>query len=85
MLTEEGAHMNPIQIPHEWSDDGLITCEEFCNLIHSATHRARLAPTPHRSTMGAVQRLRPPLHHLAEARRFLSSATPTRLKERVDG
>ena len=85
MLTEEVAHMNPIQIPQEWSDDGLITFEEFCDLIR----------TPQRTVRDWRQRHVGPRWvrfdgcgrlyiTVAEARRFLSSATPTRREERVD-
>ena len=41
MPTEEVAHMNPIQIPPGWNDNGLITFEEFCELIRSAQRTVR--------------------------------------------
>ena len=31
--TEEVANMNPIQIPQDWDDRGLITFEEFCETL----------------------------------------------------
>ncbi len=33
--------MNPIQIPQEWSDNGLITFEEFCDLIRTPQRTVR--------------------------------------------
>ena len=59
----EVAPMNPIEIPDDWDDRGLLTFEEFCALIRTTTHRPRLAPTRRRSAVGTIQRLRPPLHH----------------------
>jgi hypothetical protein len=56
--------MNPIQIPQEWSDNGLITFEEFCDLIRTPQRTVRdWRQCGHRSAVGTVQRLRPPLHH----------------------
>ncbi|GAB3652921.1 hypothetical protein GCM10027596_02650 [Nocardioides korecus] len=33
--------MSPIQIPHEWSDTGLLTFEEFCELIRTPQRTVR--------------------------------------------
>lgn len=71
--------MNPIQIPAEWDDSGLLTFEEFCELIR----------TPQRTVRDWRQRGVGPLWArfngcgrlyitVAEARRFLGSATATR-------
>ena len=78
--------MNPIEISDYWDDRGLITFEEFCGLIR----------TPQRTVRDWRQRDVGPRWArfngwgrryitLAEARRFLSSATPTRHEERTDG
>ena len=33
--------MHPIQIPQDWDDRGLITFEEFCNLIRTPQRTVR--------------------------------------------
>jgi len=79
-----GAH-EPGPDPPDWDDRGLITFEEFCDLIR----------TPQRTVRDWRRRgIGPPWARfngcgrlyitVAEARRFLGSATPTRLEERVD-
>jgi len=82
--------MEPIQIPDEWDDNALITFEEFCELIR----------TPQRTVRGWRQRGVGPrwvkfegcsrlFVRVAEARRFLRSATVVRngrsVKERSHG
>ena len=82
--------MEPIQIPEEWDDNALITFEEFCDLIR----------TPQRTARGWRQRGVGPrwvkfegcgrlFMRVAEARRFLRSATVVRngrsVKERSHG
>jgi hypothetical protein len=68
--------MKPIEIPPDWNDDALITFEEFCTLIQ----------TPQRTVRGWRQRGVGPrwvrfegcgrlFMTVAEARRFLTSAT----------
>ena len=86
MLTEEVAHVIPIQIPQEWSDSGLITFEEFCNLIRTPQRTVRdwrrRGIGPRWARFDGCGRL---YITVGEARRFLSSATPTRREERVGG
>jgi len=82
--------MEPIQIPEEWDDNALITFEEFCDLMR----------TPPRTVRGWRQRGVGPrwvkfdgcgrlFMRVAEARRFLRSATVVRnrrpAKERSHG
>ena len=78
--------MEPIQIPTEWDDHGLITFEEFCALIR----------VPQRTVRDWRQRRIGPRWvrfdgcgrlyiTVAEARRFLDSATITRAQVRTDG
>ena len=56
--------MEPIQIPTEWDDHGLITFEEFCTLIRIPQRTARdwrqrgVGPR-----WARLQRLRTALHH----------------------
>jgi len=86
MPTEGVAHMNPIQIPQEWSDSGLITFEEFCNLIRIPQRTVRdwrrRGIGPRWARFDGCGRL---YITVAEARRFLNSACQTRLEERIDG
>ncbi len=34
-------HVQPIQIPTDWHDAGLLTFEEFCTLIHTPPRTVR--------------------------------------------
>ena len=55
--------MQPIHIPEDWNDNGLITFEQFCDAHpHTPAHRPRLAPTRHRTPLGPVRRLRAAVH-----------------------
>ena len=78
--------MNPIEIPDDWDDRGLITFEEFCELIRTPQRAVRdwrqRGNGPRSARLNGCGRL--PIT-VAEARRFLSSATPTRHAERADG
>jgi hypothetical protein len=80
------ALMNPIQIPQEWPDSGLITFEEFCALIRTPQRTVRdwrrRGIGPRWARFNGCGRL---YITVAEARRFLSSAAPTRREERVHG
>ena len=66
--------MKPIQIPQEWSDNGLITFEEFCNLIRTPQRTVRdwrrRGVGPRWARFDGCGRL---YVTVAEARRFLSS------------
>ena len=70
--------MEPIQIPTEWDDHGLITFEEFCTLIRIPQRTARdwrqRGVGPRWARLNGGGRL---YITVAEARRFLRSATPT--------
>jgi hypothetical protein len=57
--------MNPIQVPAEWDDNGIILFEEFCLHPHTAAHCPRLAPLWPRSANGRL------FTTVAELRRFL--------------
>ena len=78
--------MNPIEIPDDWDDRGLISLEEFCELIRTSQRTVRdwrqRGIGPRGARFNGCGRL---LITVAEARRFLSSATPTRHEERADG
>jgi hypothetical protein len=78
--------MEPIQIPPEWDDNGLITFEEFCDLIRTPERtvrdwrRRRVGPRWER--LDGCGRL---FIRVAEARRFLRSTSATRHRGRRDG
>ena len=78
--------MNPIEIPDDWDDRGLNTFDEFCELIRTPQRTVRdwrqrgIGPRWARSK--GCGRL---IITVAEARRLLGSATPTRHEERADG
>ncbi len=78
--------MNPIEIPDDWDDRGLITFEEFCELIRTPQHTARDGRQrgigPRWARFNGCGRLN---ITVAEARRFLSSPTGTRVRVRSDG
>ena len=69
--------MEPIQIPAEWDDHGLITFEEFCTLIRTPQRTVRdwrqRGVGPRWARFNGCGRL---YITVAEARRFLRSATP---------
>ena len=71
--------MKPIQIPPEWNDQGLITFEEFCDLIHTPQRTVRdwrrRRVGPRWARFNGCGRL---YITVAEARRFLNSARTTR-------
>jgi hypothetical protein len=68
--------VEPIQIPDEWHDNGLLTFEEFCTLIRVPQRtvrdwrRRRTGPRWHRLDGGGRLYIT-----VAEARRFLRTAT----------
>jgi hypothetical protein len=78
--------MDPIEIPDDWDDRGLITFEEFCELIRTpqrTVHDWRQRGIgPRWAGFNGRDRL---LMSVAKARQLLSSATPTRNEERADG
>ena len=69
--------MNPIDIPDDWNDRGLLTFEEFCALIRTPQRTVRdwrqRGVGPRWIRFNGCGRL---LITVAEARRFLRSATP---------
>lgn len=68
--------MKPIHIPHEWPADGLITFEEFCDLFHTPQRTVRdwrrRGVGPRWARLPGCGRI---YITVAEARRFLASAT----------
>lgn len=68
--------MQPIQIPAEWNDNGLLTLEDFCTLIHTPQRTVRdwrrRRVGPRWARLDGCGRL---YITVAEARRFLTSAT----------
>jgi hypothetical protein len=68
--------MDPIHISPDWDDDGLITFEEFCDLIRTPQRTVRdwrqRGVGPRWARFNGCGRL---YITVAEARRFLSSAT----------
>jgi hypothetical protein len=68
--------MNPIHIPQDWDDCGLITFEEFCGLIHAPQRGGpRLAQTRRRARWARFEGCGRLYIQVAEARRFVGSAT----------
>jgi hypothetical protein len=69
--------MEPIQIPSDWDDNGLITFEEFCTLIRTPQRTVRdwrqRGVGPGWARFNGCGRL---YITVAEARRFLRSAMP---------
>jgi hypothetical protein len=69
--------MDQIHIPHEWADNGLLTFEEFCVLIRTPQRTVRdwrrRGVGPRWARFNGCGRL---YITVAEARRFLGSATP---------
>ena len=78
--------MAPITIPEDWEDNGLILFEEFCTLIHTPQRTVRdwrrRGVGPRWTRFQGVGRL---YITVAEARRFLASATTARVVVRSDG
>ena len=76
-IRQEVTRMEPIQIPDEWDDNGLITFEEFCDLIRTPQRTVRdwrrRGVGPRWARFNGCGRL---YITVAEARRFLGSATP---------
>ena len=76
----------PINIPEDWDDNGLIMFEEFCDLIRTPQRTVRdwrqRGVGPRWTRFQGVGRL---YITVAEARRFLASATVTRAEVRSDG
>ena len=76
--------MKPIQIPNEWHDSGLITFEEFCELIRTPQRTVRdwrrRGVGPRWARFDGCGRL---YITVAEARRFLGSGTVVRRKGAV--
>jgi hypothetical protein len=76
----------PINIPEDWDDNGLIMFEEFCELIRTPQRTVRdwrrRGVGPRWTRFQGVGRL---YITVADARRFLASATVTRLEVRSDG
>ncbi len=64
--------MQPIHIPHDWDDQGLITFEEFCDLIRTPQRTVRdwrrRSVGPRWSRLGSTGRL---YITVGETRRFL--------------
>ncbi|MBM9461791.1 hypothetical protein JK386_18010 [Nocardioides sp. zg-536] len=74
-----GPRAVPIQVPDDWDDGGLITVEEFCDLIRTPPNApsatgADAASAPGWARVNGCGRL---YITVAETRRFLSSATTT--------
>jgi hypothetical protein len=78
--------VTPIGIPDDWDDDNLILFEEFCDLIRTPQRTVRdwkrRGVGPRWTRFQGVGRL---YITVAEARRFLASATATRSGVRADG
>lgn len=67
--------MQPIHIPEDWNDNGLITFEEFCVLIHTPQRTVRdwrrRGIGPRWARFNGCGRL---YLSVAEARRFVNAA-----------
>lgn len=77
--------MEPIQIPDDWDDNGLIPFEEFCELIRTPQRTVRdwrrRGVGPRWTRLQGAGRL---YMRVGEARRFLASATTSRTEVRSD-
>lgn len=82
----EDPMMNPIQIPADWDDNGLLLFEEFCELIRTPQRTVRdwrrRGVGPRWTRFQGVGRL---YITVGEARRFLAAATATRTETRHHG
>ena len=78
--------VTPIGIPEDWDDNNLILFEEFCELIRTPQRTVRdwkrRGVGPRWTRFQGVGRL---YITVAEARRFLASATVTRVEVGSDG
>jgi hypothetical protein len=76
----------PINIPEDWDENGLIMFEEFCDLIRTPQRTVRdwrrRGVGPRWARFQGVGRL---YITVGEARRFLTSATVTRMEVPSDG
>jgi hypothetical protein len=85
-MTEGKVMVAPINIPEDWDDNGLILFEEFCELIRTPQRTVRdwrrRGVGPRWTRFQGVGRL---YITVAEARRFLASATVTRVEVSSDG
>jgi hypothetical protein len=76
----------PIQIPPEWRDEGLLTFEQFCTIIRTPPRTVRdwrrRRVGPHWVRLEGCGRL---YITIAEARRFLTNATQPPQREPSDG
>src|SRR6478735_4054240 len=81
--TEGGVKVAPINIPEEWDDNGLLMFEDFCELIRTPQRTVRdwrqRGVGPRWTRFQGVGRL---YITVAEARRFLASATITPVEAR---
>ena len=77
--------MHPIHIPHDWDDRALITFEEFCELIRTPQRTVRdwrqRGIGPRWARFNGCGRL---YITVAEARRFLNTATTNRTDHLAD-
>ena len=84
--TKGNATMAPIGIPKDWDDNNLILFEEFCELIRTPQRTVRdwrrRGVGPRWTRFQGVGRL---YITVAEARRFLATATVTRAEVGSDG
>lgn len=78
--------MRPIQIPAEWDDHGLLTFEEFCELLQLPQRTVRdwrrRGVGPQWARFNGTGRL---YITVAETRRFLASATTATVPTRCRG
>lgn len=83
---ERHVMVTPIGIPDDWDDNNLILFEEFCELIRTPQRTVRdwrrRGVGPRWTRFQGVGRL---YITVAEARRFLASATVARVEVRSDG
>lgn len=84
--TKGDVMVTPINIPPDWDDNGLILFEEFCDLIRTPQRTVRdwrrRGVGPRWTRFQGVGRL---YITVADARRFLASATVTRAEVGSDG
>ena len=75
-MDRRGATTNPIEIPNEWADNGLLTFEEFCVLIRTSQRTVRdwrrCGVGPRWARLDGCGRL---YVTVAEARRFLGQTS----------
>jgi hypothetical protein len=82
MLTTQDMTPSPIQIPDDWPDHGLLTFEDFCDVIRTPQRTVRdwrqRGVGPNWGRLGHTGRL---YVTIAEARRFLGSVTASATAE----